>query len=204
MARFPGRVTTVLTAALGRLSLVHAICVVATTLCLCAPSYAGDPVNGLHPEDLTSLPALLKQYYQADAEDEERARDLIIKGVPFYVARGDWSHVAECYGESALRKPSVEALLGLALAESRIRSDYSTCSQRIAVELRGFHEALKFFEVGIQFREALGKKSDIDEKTFFRCQRKMVQAQKMLLDRQRKCQNPTKQERTKTRKPRRR
>jgi len=109
-------------------------------------------------------------------------------------ASRNWGIVFKSCGSAAMRKPSVRALLGVALAESRMEADRPTCVEEVASRLRRFDQAMKFLDVAIQFREALGNKSDVDDRTFFRYQNKIVEAQMMIFETQRKCLSPVQSE----------
>ncbi|MBM3302766.1 MAG: hypothetical protein FJY85_22820, partial [Deltaproteobacteria bacterium] len=83
-------------------------------ICLWSLVHADDVRRSIRQEDLTNIQVLLKRYHDADQRDEREARMFLGSLDPLKASR-NWGIVFKSCGSAAMRKPSVRALLGVAL-----------------------------------------------------------------------------------------
>jgi hypothetical protein len=166
------------------------VCVALTFFSPC-PICAGEPEPGTHLRSipLTDLPFVLRLHGNATAQDDTESRQWLQKGSKNF-HRGRWSAAAECFTESAFRKPTVEALLGLAVSLAEQRRGNGSCEEEISKNFRVFAHSLALFKTTLGFQKALGKESDVGNTTVKEYRRKLLQAQRKLFDLQRECLNP--------------
>jgi len=102
------------------------------------------------------------------------------------IARGQWSAASKAFAGAAMNRPTPRTLLNLAYTSANMRT-VGTCQEEVEVRLRIVRRAFAYFSAGLQMHKIMGSKSDLDDAAIIDFHKKMLDAQKQLLDFQRKC-----------------
>jgi hypothetical protein len=164
-------------------------CILLLSLFSPASADAPDLLPPLSKRDLTDTSLLLKLYRLATSDDEDLARKWL-KIADEDLSRKNYSGAAKRYGESAIRKPTVKAVLRISVAYAVGRHEHDTCEKELALTFRFFDHAFHLFRAGLEFHEALAEESDLDDAAILRFQEQLLKAQEKLFVLQRKCLNP--------------
>jgi tetratricopeptide (TPR) repeat protein len=138
--------------------------------------------NHLSQEELTNIPQLLRRFHDSSEEDKKIA-EKFMKLANQAIARGNWGAAFKAYGESAVVKPSIEALLGLSVSISNISRKRSNCIEEISAKLRDFSSAMDYLESALEFSRKIG----YGQKNILKSQRELIILQKKLIRRQAEC-----------------
>lgn len=140
----------------------------------------------LTQEQLTQSADLMKRYQSASKEDEQLAKDFL-KLADEATSNKQWGPAFKAYGESALVKPTVAALLGLSISIAEMPRERENCGQMVAAKFRDFAQAIEFFEAAFAFTESLGEVSSSGGKAFNEHQKQLLQSQERIFELQRAC-----------------
>ena len=117
--------------------------------------HAGESNQNSHlsQEELTNIPQLLRRFHDSSEEDKKIA-EKFMKLANQAIARGNWGAAFKAYGESAVVKPSIEALLGLSASISNISRRRSNCIEELSAKLRDFSSAIDYLESALEFNNS--------------------------------------------------
>ena len=138
--------------------------------------------NHLLQEELTNISQLLRRFHNSSEEDKKIAEQFM-KLANQAIARGNWGAAFKAYGESAIVKPSIEALLGLSASISNISRKRSNCIEEISAKLRDFSNAIDYLESALEFSRKIG----YEQKNVLKSQRELIILQKKLIKRHAEC-----------------
>jgi len=178
--------------------LVGAICVaclgVAVWIGVHAQSSDRAEDKPLDEEERTHVSKLLRQFEEATAEEVKWA-EYYLKLGHRAIARGQWGAAAKAFGIATQDRPTPRTMLDLAFSYAHLNGSGYPCEEAIDIKYAVFRRALDYFEAGLEMHKILGSRSDLDEAAIVGFHKKMLDAQKRLLDFQRKCFGPDKTER---------
>jgi len=174
---------------LSRIYLCCLTLMTAVTISMVGDAFSDDSKTATSTEDPVDISNTLKRYRRATSDDQKAAKQFL-EMAGKEVARDNWDGAWKSFAASVLHKPSVRAILGQALAESRGPRERGTCQDEVDAKFGDLELALTNVLKAIAFHRALGKDSDVDDKTIGEYQQKMVESQKMLLEKQCQCLCP--------------
>ena len=138
--------------------------------------------NHLSQEELTNISQLLRRFHNSSDEDKKIA-EKFMKLANQAIARGNWGAAFKAYGESAIVKPSIEALLGLSASISNISRKRSNCIEEISAKLRDFSTAIDYLESALEFSQKIG----YEQKNILKSHRELIILQRKLIRRHAEC-----------------
>jgi hypothetical protein len=114
---------------------------------------------------LLNVDGLLKQLEKANTNSElQRQSDKLLKAALDSQSRNDWGGATKGFAYSIGFKPSNEAILGY--AKARIMTNVYTLNPKesLNTKIRNFKEAIKIYQVAIQFSQRANKPLSNEQK----------------------------------------
>ena len=165
-------------------------------LCMLVGDYvcAGEKVHYskfLHQQHLTDVEALLKRRAEANSAEQRWAKKSLEMGREYY-KRGLRSpvYMGACwksYADSVLCYPTVEGLLGTAVAYARQTGRGDWCMARAWRKIFVQKRAVACFDAAIELHRRLGRKSDASPEMIHRYLHDLFDEQKRVFGRAYKC-----------------
>ncbi len=140
------------------------------------------PDSYLGQEDLKNISLLSGRFHNASEDDARLARESLQMAMQS-ADRGNWAAAFKGYGESAVIRPSAEALAGLAVSISRISRNRESCADTQIAKLRDLSEAFGFLALAAEFGRIHDERIDLGE-----AHREIIETQQLIVDQAANCQ----------------
>lgn len=136
-------------------------------------------------DELTDMSKLLRRLEEATSDNVKWAAFHLKLGHEG-ISRGQWSGAAKSFAEAAMLRPTPRTLLNRAFTYANTRTG-GACDKEAEARIRIAGNAFHYFNAGLEMHKILGSKSDLDDAAIIDFHKKMLSAQKRLLNFQRKC-----------------